>query len=151
MSLAAQKSLFLVLHAVVFRYGYQKVQGRKMQVTIVSAPQECVTIHGVVTELSPVKCRKKKNKKKKHFAGKFTDGKKAIWMVLFHLQLGSWLQESATSVELTDCQVKKGGFHKGLEIVAASRSKVVSLPRKFKLLYDLSRVDPNALTEVRIK
>ena len=60
MSLAAQKSLFLVVHAVVFRYGYQKVQGRKMQVTIVSAPQECVTIHGVVTELSPVKCRKKK-------------------------------------------------------------------------------------------
>ena len=61
MSLAAQKSLFLVLHAVVFRYGYQKVQGRKMQVAIVSAPQECVTIHGVVTELSPVKCRKKNN------------------------------------------------------------------------------------------
>ena len=92
-----------------------------------------------------------KKQKKKHFAGKLTDGKKAIWMFLFHPQLGSWLQESATSVALTDCQVKKGGFHKGLEIVAASRSKVVSLPRKFKLLYDLSRVDPNALTEVRIK
>ena len=92
-----------------------------------------------------------KKNKKKPFAGKLTDGKKAIWRVLFNPQLRSWLQESATSVELTDCQVKKGGFHKGLEIVATTRSKVVSLPKKFKLLYDLSRVDPDALTEVHIE
>ena len=75
--------------------------------------------------------------------GKLTDGKKAIRMVLFHPQLRSWLQESATSLALTECQAKKGGFHKGLEIVAASRSKVVSSPKKFKLLCNLSHIDPD--------
>ena len=52
---------------------------------------------------------------------------------------------------LSDCQVKEGGFHKGLEIVAASRSKVVSSTKKFKLPCDLSCIDPDASNEVRIK
>ena len=33
-----------------------------MEVAEVFTAQECVTIHGVVTELSPVKCRKKNAK-----------------------------------------------------------------------------------------
>ena len=36
-------------------------------------------------------------------------------------------------------------------IVAASRSKVGPLPKKFKLLEDNSRIDPDASTEVRIE
>lgn len=55
------------------------------------------------------------------------------------------------SVALTECQVKKVGFHKGLEIVATNRSKVVSSPKTFKLLCDLSCIDPDALTEMRIE
>ena len=87
-----------------------------------------MTIHGVVTELSPVKCNKN-NVKIKYFAGNLTDRKKTMWMVSFQPQLRSQLQASldaATSVALSDCQVKEGGFQKGLKIVAASRSKVVT-------------------------
>ena len=87
-----------------------------------------MTIHGVVTELSPVKCSKN-NAKIKYFAGNLTDGKKTMRMVSFQLQLRSQLQTSldaAMSVALSDCQVKEGGFQKGLEIVAVSRSKVVT-------------------------
>ena len=47
--------------------------------------------------------------------------------------------------------LSEGGFNKGLEIVALSRSKVVSSPKKFKLPCNLSRIDPDALTKVHIK
>ena len=40
------------------------------------------SIHGVVTELSPIKCSKK-NAKVKYFAGKLTDGKKMMRIVSF--------------------------------------------------------------------
>ena len=79
-----------------------------------------------------------KNAKIKYFDGKLTDGKKTMRMVSFQPQLRSLrsqLQASldaATSVALSDCQVKEGGFQKGLEIVAASRSKVLPSPKKFK-------------------
>ena len=48
--------------------------------------------------------------------------------------------------QLSDCQVKEGGFQEELEIVAASRSKFLSSPKKFKLPCDLSRIDPDAAT-----
>ena len=38
-----------------------------------------------------------------------------------------------------------------MEIVAASRSKVLSSPKKFKLPCDLSRIDPDTATEVHLK
>ena len=96
-----------------------------MEVAEVFTAQECVTIHSVVTKLSPVKCSKK-NAKIKYFDGKLTDGKKTMRMVSFQPQLRSQLQASldaATSVALSDCQVKEGGFQEELDIVAASRSK----------------------------
>ena len=119
-----------------------------MEVAEVFTAQECVTIHSVVTKLSPVKCGKK-NAKIKYFDGKLTDGKKTMRMVSFQLQLRSQLQTSldaATSVALSDCQVKEGGFQEELDIVAASRSKFLSSPKKFKLPCDLSRIDPDAAT-----
>ena len=55
MSPTAQKSLlFSVLHAVVFTMATKKRKAEEMKVAEVFAPQECVTIHGVVTELSPI-------------------------------------------------------------------------------------------------
>lgn len=59
--------------------------------------------------------------------------------------------DATTWVALSDCQVKEGWFQKGLEIVTASRSKVVSSPKKFKLSCDLSCIDPDAVTEVCIE
>ena len=47
--------------------------------------------------------------------------------------------------------LSEDGFNKGLEIVALSRSKVVSSPKKFKLACNLSRIDPDAVTKVHIK
>ena len=111
------------------------------------------SLHCVVTKLSPVKCSKK-NAKIKYFAGKPTDGKSIMQMVSFQPQLRSQLQaplDAATSVALSECQVKEGGFQKGLEIVAASRSKVLSSPKEFKLPCDLSRIDPDAAAEVHLK
>ena len=61
MSLTVQKLLlFSVLDAVIFTMVTKKCKAEEMEVTEVFTPQECVTIHGVVTELSPVKCSKKK-------------------------------------------------------------------------------------------
>lgn len=110
MSLTVQKLLlFSVLDAVIFTMVTKKCKAEEMEVTEVFTPQECVTIHGVVTELSPVKC----SKKKEYFAGKPTDGKTTMQMVSFQPQLRSQLQASldaATSVALSECQVKEGGF-----------------------------------------
>ena len=55
------------------------------------------------------------------------------------------------SVALSECQVKEGGFQKGLEIVAARRSKVFSSPKNFKLPCNLSCIDSDAATKVHFK
>ena len=48
--------------------------------------------------------------------------------------------------------MKEGGFRRGIKIVAASKSKVgPSSPKKFKLPEDLSRIDSDASSEVRIE
>ena len=111
MSLTVQKVLLCsVLEAGIFTMVTKKCKAEEMEVTEVFTPQECVTIHSVVTELSPVKCSKKKNE---YFAGKPTDGKTTMQMVSFQPQLRSQLQASldaATSVALSECQVKEGGF-----------------------------------------
>jgi len=133
----------------------QRCRADEMEVWEVSAPHECVMIHGVVTEISPVKCSKKKSAKIQYFDGKLSDGHKTMWTVSFQPHLRSWLKESldaATSVSVTDCQVKEGGFRRGLKIVAASKSKVgPSSPKKFKLPEDLSRIDSDASSEVHIE
>ena len=62
-SLRVQKLLFSVLDTVVFAMATKKHKAEEMEVAEVFTPQcdtMCVIIHGVVTELSPVKCSKKK-------------------------------------------------------------------------------------------
>ena len=99
--------------------------------------------------------QKKKSAKIKYFDGKLSEGHNTMWTVSFQPYLRSWLKESldaATSVAVTDYQVKEGGFHRGLKIVTASKSKVgPSSPKKFKLPEDLSRIDSDASSEVRIE
>ena len=60
MSVRVQKLLlFAVVDAVVFAMVMKKCKAEEMEVADVFIAQECVTIHGVVTELSSVKCSKK--------------------------------------------------------------------------------------------
>lgn len=57
-SLTAQ--IRYLLAPVVFPMATQKRKADEMEAREVSAPHECVTIHGGVTELSPIKCNIKK-------------------------------------------------------------------------------------------
>lgn len=82
---------------------------------------------------------------------KLSDGQKTMWIVSFQPYPRSRLKESldaATSVAVTHCQVKEGGFRRGLEIVAAGKSKIGPSPLKIKLPEDLSSIDPDASSEV---
>ena len=75
-------------------------------------------------------------------------------MVSFQPHLRSRLKEpldAATSVAVTHRQLKEGGFRRRLEIVAAGKSKIGPSPIKFKLPEDLSCIDPDASSEVRIE
>ena len=105
-----------MLDAVVFAIATKKRKAKEMEVAEVLTPQECVNYH---QSSAAKKCQNKILCWK-------TDRKKTMRMVSFQPQLRSQLQASldaVTSVALSDCQVKEGGFEKGLEIVAASRSK----------------------------
>ena len=132
----------------------RKAEEMELEVGEVSAAKECVTIHGVVTELSPVKCSKKKSKIK-YFTGKLSDGKKTMRMVSFEPSLRSQLHESlklSAPVAVTDCQVKPDNFTGDLEIVAPDkRSKVQMSPRKFKLPENFRSIDPDVSKEVLIE
>ena len=86
MSVRVQKLLsFAVVDAVIFAMAMKKRKAEEMEVAEVFTAQECVTIQGVVTELSTVKCSKK-NAKIKYFDGKLTDRKKTMRMVSFQPQ-----------------------------------------------------------------
>lgn len=94
---------------------------------------DCATIHGVVTELSPVKCSKKDVK---YFDGRISDGVKVARLVSFDPNLRGDLEkykEDGSAVSLANCNVKVCRNGDGLEILASTRSKVTESPKKFKL------------------
>ena len=92
------------------------------------------TVHGVVSEVSPVKVSRK-NSSVRYFDGKLTDGKKTVRMICFEPSLRSKLETSrldGSTVAVANCQVKpaRGG---GVEIMATSRSEVSASPRKMNV------------------
>ena len=73
-------------------------------------PIECahqgVTVHGVMTELSPVKVSRK-NEKIKYFSGKLSDGKKAVRVISFDAALRAKMEESrskGSAIALVNCE-----------------------------------------------
>ncbi len=67
-----------------------------------------VNIHGVVTQLSPVKVSR--TSKKKYFDGKLTDGKKTMRIVSFEPELRSDMDKSRlerSPVAILNCKVKE--------------------------------------------
>ena len=95
-------------------------------------------VHGVITNLSPVKVSRR-NAKVHYFDGKISDGRKSVHLVAFDPSLRSAMESSrskGSSVRLVNCLVKACGRSSGkvegdVEIMATSRSKVEISPRKF--------------------
>ena len=80
------------------------------------------TVHGVVTELSPIKLSRN-NAEIKYFSARLSSGSKAARIISFKPELRSCLEKSKannSTVALVNCQVREGKFNDGLEIVASS-------------------------------
>ena len=65
----------------------------EIEVSEVNDVEENVTIHGVVTEILPIKTSKK-NSTVKYFTGMLSDGRKSLRMVSFDPKLRPRLNES---------------------------------------------------------
>ena len=113
-------------------------QKRKSEDINVSEMSACssATVHGVfIGDVSPVKCGRT-NPDVKYFLGQFTDGKKAVRMVLFEPKLRNEVQkaqESGEEVALKNCCVqrsKKEGSYE-LEIMVSSRTRIEKSAKKF--------------------
>ena len=118
-------------------------------VSEVDAPCSDVNIHGVVTELSPVKVSRKNVK---YFDGKLSDGKKSMRIVSFEPVLRDEMDKSRlekSPVAIMKCQVKeKMILHNSntepFEILASKRSKVQNSPHKINLPDDVQALDPDS-------
>lgn len=88
-------------------------------------------IHGVVTELSPVK-KSKKDKKRKYFCRAMSDGESSVPVVSFEASLRSTMDDSLCkkeAISVVDCQVCRG-LGGDTEILMSEVSKVQPSPKK---------------------
>ena len=137
---------------------------REFEVGELNDEEENVSVHGIVTELSPVKSGRK-NERVKYFTGQLSDDKKSMRMVCFDPKLRQELVKSfekTTPVVIKDCQVKKG-YANSLEIVASSRrskieasdrdiSKTVAAPVTTEIcIEDICKITPMQLLTVNVK
>ena len=86
-------------------------------------------------EVSPIKASRK-NPDVKYFSGKITDGKKVARVISFDPKLRSILEKSReenTSLALVNCNVRKGKFDSGMEVMANNYTKVQNSPKRFKV------------------
>lgn len=132
-------------------------------VSEVKYPTSDVNVHGIVTELSPVK-KSRQNEKVQYFDGKLSDGKKTLRIVSFEPALRNKMDESRiqrTPVTIMNCQVKqKTKFvseNDTLEILASSKSKVQLSPHKLDLpeniesdLQPLSSINLDEIDDVSV-
>ena len=113
-----------------------------------------VSIHGVMTELSPIKVSQK-NTNVKYFTGKITDGKKTLRMVSSDSVLGQRLntyQKDVVPVCLTECQVKDASGSADFEIVASPRrTNALKSEKKFELPKDLNMIDPDTAKTILLE
>ena len=100
-------------------------------------------VHGVFTEVSPIK-KSKKDDKVKYFHGQFSDSKGCARVISFQPQLHDALCssfEKKKALVWVNCQVH-GVRCGGSEIVLTSFSKVESLPKKFSGLETIVVKEP---------
>lgn len=99
---------------------------------VASAEFKSAIVHGVVTELSPMK-KSKKDERTKYFCGALSDGKSCVRVVSFEPSLRSPMDDAFSkkeAVSLVDCQVRRG-LGGCSEIVMGKFSKVQASPKKF--------------------
>ena len=91
-------------------------------------------IHGVMTEISPMK--DSKNGKSKYFNGKICDGKTSARFVCFDKKMHEKLSnitEKKQPLVLSNCEVKESKYSTGLEVVVRNTSEVLSSPKKMNV------------------
>ena len=104
----------------------------------VSEAQESssATVHGIVTEVSPVKVSRK-NASVRYFDGRMTDGKTSVRMVCFEPSPRNTLESARQKKEVVSfvgCSVKQArNKEDGVELLASKRSTVLPSPRKYVL------------------
>ncbi len=109
---------------------------RKVDEWDVSDMEQCSsgTVHGIVTELSPVKVSRK-NTSVRYFDGRISDRRNSVRVIFFEPALRSamesaWQEKSAVSV--VNCSVKEARSKEdGMEIMVTKKSKIETSPRKF--------------------
>ena len=97
-------------------------------------PSDSACIHGIVTDLSPVK-KGQKNEAVKYFLGELSDGKKFVRVISFDTSLQSAFKEAsdnAKPVALSNCHVKPNRDNpQEMEIILNNHSKINTSPKKF--------------------
>ena len=98
-------------------------------------------VHGVVTDLKPLK-KSKKDEIVKYFSGELCDGKSSVRLISFQPSLRSSLinsLEKKDAVSLVNCQVHgvQGG---GPEVLLTNATKIEPSPKKFGT--EISRKQP---------
>ena len=112
-----------------------------VDVSEIDSPFENVTVHGVVSSLSPAKVSRQ-NDKKRYFHANITDGKKAIRVVSFEPSLRPEMDKSCTHqkpIAVVNCQVKETPqqYQSGssqdskYELLLSTRSGIRAYQKKF--------------------
>ena len=133
----------------------RKIEEVNIDVSDVVTTLDKAKVHGVVTELSPVKLSRKNQK---YFSGKMTDGKKTIRVLSFELSLHGAMEKSCKDgnlIALANCQIKEASLHYAsgsedtpFEIWTSRRSQVENSSEKS---FDLTAVDKKIYTVVALE
>jgi hypothetical protein len=104
---------------------------RKADVSEVKESKNAV-VHGVITELSPVK-KSRKNESVKYFSGQLCDGKDSVRVIYFEPCLREKMSdcfEKKEPVCLSNCQIRSGA-RGGSEVLLNKLTQVAVSPKKF--------------------
>ena len=133
----------------------RKIEEVDIDVSDVKTTLDNAKVHGVVTELSPVKLSKKNQK---YFSGRITDGKNTIGVLSFEPSLHGAMEKShldENPIALANCQIKEaslwyasGSEDMPFEIWTSRRSQVESSSNK---KFDLSTVEEKKYSVVALE
>ena len=113
-------------------------EGEELDVSEIDSPLKRATVHGVITELSPIKLSR--GKEKKYFSGSVSDGKEEIRLIAFCPELRDDMETSrieGSTIALVNCEIQKMdpkyvAGNKPFEVVLSNYSNVRrSLSKKF--------------------
>ena len=136
---------------------------QEIELSQICEEKKSVTVHGVITSLSPMKESKTKVK---YFRGTIADQSKKVPVVSFEPKLWKRLNQShenCSSVELVNCNIQEARNKTSgdYEIVASSRTEVTESERQFEIdasededqvtVDKLCQLAPNSITSIVAK